>query len=145
MIVLIVKGVTPSLRGSLTRWLLEVQAGVFVGYVSSQVRDRIWTMVQGRRRLGSCTLVTRSNDEQGLNVVTVGETHCRPKVDYEGLALVRVLPRRLSSRTSVRGVAPENPSGEACGGDLLVKGPVEAGTSDREVRHLECTVLPRAE
>ncbi len=45
MIVLILEKVPTSLRGELTRWLLELKAGVFVGKVSAMVRDRLWEHV----------------------------------------------------------------------------------------------------
>jgi CRISPR-associated protein Cas2 len=45
MVVLILERVPPGLRGELTRWFLEPQAGVFVGRVSAIVRElspRAW-------------------------------------------------------------------------------------------------------
>lgn len=143
MIVLVVSKVTPSLRGALTRWLLEVQTGVFVGTVSKQVRDRLWTMVLGRKRLGACALIARANNEQGFTIATSGESR-HAVVDFDGLTLIRVVPK-LSGRSSGRPSAAGNPPVEACGGDPPVRGPVEAGTRDREISHPECTVLPRAE
>jgi len=68
----------------------------------------------------------------------------RTIVDYDGLTLIRVTPK-LSGRAPARSVAPENPSGDACGGDPPVRGPVEAGKQDSDVLHPECTVLPRTE
>ena len=41
MIVLILSAAPASLRGSMTRWLLEVSPGVFVGHLSARVRDEL--------------------------------------------------------------------------------------------------------
>ena len=43
MVILLLERVSPSLRGELTRWLLEPKAGVFVGNVSALVREKLWT------------------------------------------------------------------------------------------------------
>jgi CRISPR-associated protein Cas2 len=53
MVVIILEKVPVRLRGELTRWLLELKAGVFVGKVSAMVRDKLWQRVcegdEGRR------------------------------------------------------------------------------------------------
>jgi CRISPR-associated protein Cas2 len=45
MVVIILESVPVSLRGELTRWMLELRAGVFVGSLSAMVRDKLWEMV----------------------------------------------------------------------------------------------------
>ena len=45
MIVMILENVPTSLRGELSRWLLEPRAGVFVGHVSARVRDKLSTVL----------------------------------------------------------------------------------------------------
>jgi CRISPR-associated protein Cas2 len=34
-----------GLRGYLTKWLLEINSGVFVGHVSVRVRESLWTRI----------------------------------------------------------------------------------------------------
>ena len=46
--------VPDSLRGELSRWLLEVQTGVYVGAVSATVRDLLWDKVVQHSRAGRC-------------------------------------------------------------------------------------------
>lgn len=41
MTVIVLTAVPPGLRGHLTRWLLEISSGVYVGYVSARVRELI--------------------------------------------------------------------------------------------------------
>ena len=42
MLVMILEAVPPSLRGELSRWLTPVCVGVYVGKVSTLVRDKLW-------------------------------------------------------------------------------------------------------
>jgi CRISPR-associated protein Cas2 len=89
MVVLILERVPPGLRGELTRWLLEPQAGVFVGRVSAMVRDRLWEKACKDAKGGGCLIVYSSDNEQGYKVRTWGHT-ARCVDDFEGLFLVRV-------------------------------------------------------
>jgi CRISPR-associated protein Cas2 len=41
MVVFILENARPALRGELSRWLFEVQAGVFTGRVSALVRGEL--------------------------------------------------------------------------------------------------------
>ncbi|MBZ9751901.1 type I-E CRISPR-associated endoribonuclease Cas2e [Deinococcus sp. HMF7604] len=85
--------VPPSLRGELTRWLIEVQTGVYVGRVSATVRDLLWDKVVQHARAGRCTQVYRTNTEQGFAIRMHGEQH-RTLLDLEGYALVAVRDAR---------------------------------------------------
>lgn len=89
MVVIIVERAPPSLRGELTRWLLEPQAGVFVGTVSGMVRDKLWEKVCGGVRGGAATLIHSSDGEQGFAVRLWGAPS-RAVVDFEGLWLVHL-------------------------------------------------------
>jgi len=87
MMVLILERVTPALRASLSRWLLEPRAGVFVGNLPKRTRELLWQRVVGRRRLGACTLLVDAPTEQGFSIETSGDGS-RRIVDVEGLSLV---------------------------------------------------------
>lgn len=100
MIVLTLTDCPPSLRGELTRWLLEINTGVYVGRVSARVRDRIWQRVQEQAKKGRATLVFSSgNSEQRLDFRT-HNADWEP-IDFDGLKLMlRPSSERLSSRTN---------------------------------------------
>ena len=89
MVVMMLERVTPSLRGELTRWLLEPRTGVFVGNVSALVRDRLWERVCRKMGEGGGILVHNTDNEQGYAMRLWG-TPNREVVDFEGLSLVRV-------------------------------------------------------
>jgi CRISPR-associated protein Cas2 len=89
MIVMILENVPASLRGELSRWLLEVQVNVFVGSVSSLVRDKLWELACSKLRVGNCTIIYRANTEQGFHFRTFGPTK-RTVEDFDGLQLARI-------------------------------------------------------
>lgn len=85
---IIVQRATAALRGQLTRWMLEVQAGVFVGTLSARVREKLWELTKLRIRRGGAVLVYRAKNEQGFVVESHGET-TRTIFENEGLLLVK--------------------------------------------------------
>jgi CRISPR-associated protein Cas2 len=89
MIVLVLERVPTSLRGELTRWLLELRAGVFVGTVSALVRDRLWELACEKMGGGAGILVHSASNEQGFAIRFWGAT-TRTIEDFDGLTLVRV-------------------------------------------------------
>ena len=89
MTVLVLERVPVGLRGELTRWMLEVRAGVFVGRLSALVRDKLWEYVCEGMKGGAGTLIYSSDAEQGFSLRFMGEPR-RSVVDFEGLWLVQI-------------------------------------------------------
>ena len=89
MVVIILEKVSPSLRGELTRWLIEPHTGVFVGHVSAMVRERLWQKVCSRVQGGGALILWSTNTEQRFRMDMFGFTK-RHIVDYEGLYLIRI-------------------------------------------------------
>ena len=89
MVVFVLERVPVSLRGELTRWMLELKAGVFVGHVSALVRDLLWEKIGGSVKGGGAILIHSSDTEQGFAVRYWGETSRKVR-DFEGLLLVGV-------------------------------------------------------
>lgn len=94
MIVLLVEKAAPSLRGELTRWLIEPHSGVFVGCVSARVRDLLWQRVCRSIRDGAAILIYPAPVEQGFVIRSVGET-TRLIEDFEGVTLIK---RRIPAK-----------------------------------------------
>ena len=88
MVVMVLGRVTLSLRGELTRWLVEVKAGVFVGDVNAMVRDRLWEKCSARRGTGSVFQAWSTNNEQGFCMRVEGENG-RKVVEWEGVQLIQ--------------------------------------------------------
>ena len=87
MTVIILERGPASLRGELTRWLIEPRTGVFVGRPSAMVRDKLWELVGDKLKGGAALLIYRSDTEQGFTMLTNGNT-ARTLRDFEGLTLV---------------------------------------------------------
>jgi len=87
MIMVVLSRVPTHLAGLLTRWLLEVQDGVYVGNVSSQIRRSIWDRVESNVGRGSALMVWPGRNDQGLEFVA--HNHEWELVDSDGLILVR--------------------------------------------------------
>jgi CRISPR-associated protein Cas2 len=68
MIVLLLESVSPSLRGDLSRWLIEIQAGVFVGRVNELIREALWMRTTNRAEDGTVVMIWRTPTEQGFEV-----------------------------------------------------------------------------
>lgn len=92
MIVMILETVPVSLRGELTRWLIEPHTGIFVGHVSGMVRDRLWDKCCKRlNRRGGVIQIWSTNTEQKFKMRTHGITK-REIVELEGIRLIRIPP-----------------------------------------------------
>lgn len=89
MVVMTLEKVPDALKGELSRWLIEVQTGVYVGNLSATVRDLLWDKVVQHARSGRCTQLYRSNNEQGFVIRMHGEAR-RKLVDIEGYQLIAV-------------------------------------------------------
>ena len=89
MTIIVLERVPISLRGELTRWMLEVHTGVFVGDLSALVRDLLWEHICDTMRSGAGALVYRSNGEQGFTMQMCGKTS-RKLRDFDGLQLIQI-------------------------------------------------------
>lgn len=97
MIVVTVTDCPPRLRGDLSKWLIEISTGVFVGCVSARVREELWKRTKENLSNGRATMVFSTNNEQRLDF-HVHNTSWVP-VDYDGLKLIRrPLPGRNEAR-----------------------------------------------
>jgi CRISPR-associated protein Cas2 len=90
VVVLIVERVSPSVRGELTRWMLEVHPGVFAGKVPASVREKLWELACNKLRGGAALIIHPADNEQGFAVRTWGKSS-RRVVDFDGLSLMKFL------------------------------------------------------
>ena len=91
MVVLATTAVPDHLRGALSRWMIEVTPGLFVGTLSARVRDELWAAASDVIGDGAAVLIHPDNTEQGYTLRSVGERRRRP-VDFDGLTLVAIRP-----------------------------------------------------
>ena len=87
MLVIVVENVPPRLRGRLAVWLIEIRAGVYVGDLSTKVREMIWRHVESGIEEGNAIMTWSTNTESGFDFLTLGENRRLP-VEIDGLKLV---------------------------------------------------------
>jgi len=86
MLILTLSMCPPALRGDLTKWLMEIDTGVYVGNVSARVRDELWQRVCENAKQGRATIVFSANNEQRMDF-RVHNSNWQP-VDFDGLKLM---------------------------------------------------------
>ncbi len=89
MVIFVLQSVPASLRGELTRWMVEPRAGVFIGKPSAMVRERLWSLVLRRARIGGGLLIHTTDTEQGFRMESFGNTD-RSVRDFDGLSLIQI-------------------------------------------------------
>lgn len=87
MIVISITNCPPKVRGDLSKWLLEISPGVFVGNINKRVRENLWNRVCENIKNGYACLVYSTNNEQRLSFETFGSTW-KP-IDYDGITLIK--------------------------------------------------------
>lgn len=101
MVVLILSAAPASLRGAMTRWLMEVSPGVFVGHVSARVRDQLWELVRAYVGAGRALLVWSTRSEQHFAVSSLG--YDMEPLDVEGCLVMRTPYRQIEGSSAVPG------------------------------------------
>lgn len=76
----------PKLRGDLTKWLMEINTGVYVGKVSARIREMLWTRICENLSQGRATMVYSTNNEQGMEFC-VHNSAWKP-MDFDGIQLL---------------------------------------------------------
>lgn len=105
MIIVILEKVPKSLRGELTRWLIEPKTGVFVGSVSAMVREKLWEKCEKKiKQTGGMILLWPGTNEQRFNIRIAGDTS-RRVVDCEGLQLIEVPIKRKKTKPKQEAVS----------------------------------------
>ncbi len=86
MVVLVLTACPAGLRGYLTRWLLEISPGVFVGHVTTRVRELLWAQVVELAKDGRALMVYAVRGEQRLAFRV--HRHDWEPTDYDGVQLM---------------------------------------------------------
>lgn len=106
MIVVTLSKCPNKLRGDLTKWLIEIDTGVYVGNLNSKVRDALWERITDNIKNGRATMVYSTNGEQKLDF-RIHNSDWEP-IDYDGITLVRhnktideAYKNRIKSKASI--------------------------------------------
>ena len=87
MVVIVIDNASAKLRGELTKWLLEVKPGVFVGKVSAMVRERLWDKIYQAESFTGAVMLYSMNTEQGFAMEMCGDSK-RKVIEINGLQFI---------------------------------------------------------
>ena len=87
MVVIVLNDCPPKLRGDLSKWLFEINTGVYVGNISARVRDLLWERICNNVKHGQATMVYPAQGEQKLEFC-VHNTNWKV-VDFDGIKLMQ--------------------------------------------------------
>ena len=101
MLVMILEKSPASLRGELSRWLLQPRPGIFIGGPSKRIRDELWAKACKKIKEGVVTQIWTARTEQGYLYRQHGVNE-QILLDFEGLGLVVRLKKnpKLKKATS---------------------------------------------
>ena len=88
MVVISCESVTKSQRGELTRWMLEIKTGVFVGSISATVRDKLWSNILYSWNLKSL-MIYSMNNEQGY-AIKFNNYDDKKIINFDGIELTNI-------------------------------------------------------
>ena len=93
MTVMVLEKCPASLKGALSRWLIEIKTGVLIGDLSARVRDELWKIAVMKVETGTVIQAWNDNSPQGFTCRMHGDSE-REFVDLEGITLSRTRGRK---------------------------------------------------
>ena len=87
MVVLSITNCPPGLRGDLSKWLNEINTGVYIGKLSARVREKLWERICENIRDGQATMIYSASNAQGYKIL-VHNTSWKPR-DFDGITLMQ--------------------------------------------------------
>jgi CRISPR-associated protein Cas2 len=123
-VIVVVLSVTPErLRGELTRWLLEINAGVYVEHLTTRVRERLWLRIVDDIGRGRALMVWSARTEQRLQFRV--HNHAWAVEDFDGISLMR----RVTAESQAMARRRKGNSAERPSVTLLDERPQQSATS----------------
>ncbi|MHA7271266.1 type I-E CRISPR-associated endoribonuclease Cas2e [Arthrobacter sp. HLT1-20] len=86
MVVVVLSACPEGLRGDLSKWLLEISAGVFVGFISARVRELLWARIIELAKDGRAIMVHSTRGEQRM-AFRVHRNQWQP-IDMDGVSMI---------------------------------------------------------
>ena len=104
MLVIVTEAIPDRLRGYLSRWLLEVRAGVFIGQYSTRVRAMLVKAIMENVEEGNVVVAWSANNESGFDFETIGKNRRIP-IQFDGLKLISFLPDEETRQTEMKAIS----------------------------------------
>lgn len=81
--VITLKKVPPYMRGDLTKWMQEIDTGVYIGNFNTKIREELWKRVKENVGEGEATISYTYRNEIGYKFETLNTQ--REEIDFEGI------------------------------------------------------------
>lgn len=105
MVVVVLSDCPAKLRGDLSKWLFEINTGVYVGNVSARVRELLWERICDNVKHGQATMVYSSQGEQKMEFCVHNTSW--EIVDFDGIKLMRRPLPNMRIRESTESISTE--------------------------------------
>ena len=105
MVVVVLSDCPAKLRGDLSKWLFEINTGVYVGNVSARVRELLWERICDNVKHGQATMVYSSQGEQKMEFCVHNTSW--EIVDFDGIKLMRRPLSNMRIRESTESISTE--------------------------------------
>lgn len=99
--IFITENVPTSLRGEITKWMLQLKPGVFIGTLSALVGEKLWKKIQEKQGEGGAIWVKATNNEQRFTLSICGKTHWTIR-DFDGLQLITHPHKKSIKRDDIK-------------------------------------------
>lgn len=100
MVIVVLSTCPAGLRGDVTKWLLEISAGVYVGKLSARVRQYLWERILDSASTGQALMIWSTNNEQGFDYKV--KDHKWEPTDFDGVTLMsRPAPAKGYGRSTL--------------------------------------------
>ena len=76
------------MRGDLTKWMQEIDTGVYIGNFNTKIREELWKRVKENVGEGEATISYTYRNEIGYKFETINTQ--REEIDFEGIPLVLI-------------------------------------------------------
>ena len=76
------------MRGDLTKWMQEIDTGVYIGNFNTKIREELWKRVKENVGEGEATISYTYRNEIGYKFETLNTQ--REEIDFEGIPLVLI-------------------------------------------------------
>lgn len=81
----------------MTRFLIEIYTGLYVGRCSRRVSDALWERCKAEVGSGAAVIIRTVNNEQGFEISSIGLSN-REIVDIDGLQFIARKPDKATHK-----------------------------------------------
>lgn len=90
MIIVVLSLAPESTKGVVSRYLMEIAPGTFIGSLNAKIRDQLWDFIRGNLKSGNAIMAFNDNSMIGHEIRTQNLSR-RTIEDFDGVPLIRII------------------------------------------------------